>query len=132
MQDSQIVSVRLVRESAKKLARLKGIPQQPTPREELKAIWPNLGTCILCFNDDGTWNEGQVFLQLERTYWPGSEVDPLHDKLLTFEDDSSRGFGLLWIMALLIIYWVYAVTREQSRSMQASLLAVRYAPVVLV
>jgi Erv1 / Alr family/Thioredoxin len=119
------VSVRLVNERAQKDYNLKGARKPVTPRDEVKAIFPNVETCILCFNEDGTWNEGQVFRFLERVYWPGSDVDPKRDKLLTFENDGGRGFGLLWMLTLLIIWFVYASTRKQSKSIQSSVLAAR-------
>ncbi|KAL3922029.1 MAG: hypothetical protein SGILL_002425, partial [Bacillariaceae sp.] len=89
------VSVRLVHERAAKDYGQKGVRKFVKPKDEVKVIWPTVETCILCFNEDGTWNEGQVFRHLEKVYWPGSEVDPKHDKLLTF-DDESRNFGFLW------------------------------------
>lgn len=119
------VSVRLVNERAQKEVGMRGKRNAVTQRDEIKAVIPNVESCILCFNEDGTWNEGHVFRYLERVYWPGSTVDPKHDKLLTFENDSTRSLGVLWFLVLLIIWFVYAATRKQSRSMQRSILAAR-------
>jgi hypothetical protein len=38
-------------------------------QDQVTALWPDIATCLLCFNDDGHWNEPQVFKMLERTYW---------------------------------------------------------------
>ena len=119
------VSVRLVHERAKKDYDAKGVRKIVTPKEEIKVIWPNVETCILCFNEDGTWNEGQVFRYLEKVYWPESEVDPKHDKLLTFDDDGSRNFAMLWLMTLLIVLVVYKTIGKQSRSIQSSVLVAK-------
>ena len=40
-----------------------------TPTDQIRAIWPNMENCFMCFEDDGTWDEDQVFKFLERTYW---------------------------------------------------------------
>jgi hypothetical protein len=92
-------------------------------KDELKAVWPNVDTCILCFNDDGTWNEGGVFRHLEISYWPHSDVDPLHDRLLTFDGEGSSRLGFLWILALVIVWYVYSTIGKQSSSIQQSVLA---------
>lgn len=119
------VSVRLVNERAQKENALKGGRKVVTTTDEVKAIRPNVESCILCFNEDGTWNEGQVFRYLERMYWPGSDVDPMHDKLLKFESDNSNGFGLLWILTLVVVWIVYSMTQSKSKSIQKSVLAAK-------
>jgi thiol-disulfide isomerase/thioredoxin len=119
------VSVRLVHERAKKDFDMKGVRKLVMPKDEVKVIWPNVETCILCFNEDGTWNEGQVFRYLERVYWPESEVDPKHDQLLTFDDDGTRSFGFLWLMTFLIVLVIYKTIGKQSRSIQSSVLVAK-------
>mmetsp|Transcript_31117 Transcript_31117/g.51859 ORF Transcript_31117/g.51859 Transcript_31117/m.51859 type:complete len:400 (-) Transcript_31117:62-1261(-) len=119
------VSVRLVKERAALSFERKGVRKMVRVKDEVKAIWPNVDSCILCFNDDGTWNEGEVFRFLERSYWPDSEIDPKHDRLLTFEDDNSSRFGLLWILTMFIVWLVYWAIGKQSSSIQTSVLAAR-------
>ena len=43
--------------------------RRATMTEQVQAIWPNVETCILCFKDDGTWDEPEVFRLLEKSYW---------------------------------------------------------------
>ena len=74
------VSVRVAREKVESIY-VKGVRRKATTADEVKAMWPNVDNCILSFHDDGTWNEGELFHFLERIYWPGSEVDPMQDKL---------------------------------------------------
>ncbi|KAG7366720.1 Erv1 / Alr family protein [Nitzschia inconspicua] len=119
------VRVRLLNERAQREFELKGTKKSVTLSDEVKAIFPNIESCIQCFNEDGTWNEGQVFRYLERVYWPGSSVDPMHDKLLKFENDNSRSFGVLWLATLLIIWFVYSTTGKQSGLIHSSVLAAR-------
>ncbi|MGK3752950.1 MAG: thiol-disulfide isomerase/thioredoxin [Bacillariaceae sp.] len=118
------VSVRLVRERASKTF-TNGVNNIPSIRDEVSAIWPNVDNCILCFGNDGTWINGEVFRLLERTYWPDSEVDPKFDKLLKVDGEGSPIAGLLWIMTFLIVWLVYKVTGKQSNSIQMSLIAAR-------
>lgn len=40
-----------------------------TQEEEMKVIWPSVEQCHLCFQEDGTWNENEVFRYLEEHYW---------------------------------------------------------------
>ena len=70
------VSVRIVNENAGKQQNLfsthafKTDPgRRASIRDEVKAIWPNIETCFMCFEDDGTWDEEEVFKFLERNYW---------------------------------------------------------------
>jgi len=70
------INVRLMNERAddqrkqKKLFRkVEAGPGFATMAEEVKVLWPSMGDCITCFNEDGTYNEDAVFLHLERTYW---------------------------------------------------------------
>ena len=37
--------------------------------DEVTALWPDLDGCLMCFAEDGTWDEPEVFRMLERTYW---------------------------------------------------------------
>jgi len=37
--------------------------------DEIKVVWPNMGNCFMCFTDEGTWDEEQVFKFLEKSYW---------------------------------------------------------------
>lgn len=70
------ISVRLMNERAdderkkQKFFRKAEIgPGSASMAEEIKVVWPNIDSCITCFNEDGTYNEGNIFLHLEKTYW---------------------------------------------------------------
>jgi hypothetical protein len=121
------VSVRIVNENAQNSYGPKGVKNQVSVKDQVKVIFPNVDTCILCFNSDGTWNDGEVFRFLEKSYWPDSEVDPKHDKLLTFDDDTSSGFGILLFLTMLIVWAVYSVIGKHSSAIQHSVLVARHA-----
>eukprot|EP00978_Attheya_sp_CCMP212_P024006 scaffold74702_cov53-Attheya_sp.AAC.2 len=50
-----------------RLAKERGLSYAPI--SVIQSVWPHLEMCLQCFNDDGTWNEGEVFEQLEMSYW---------------------------------------------------------------
>jgi hypothetical protein len=79
------------------------------PEDEIKVIWPNPVHCPTCFRDDGSWDEDAVFLELERTYWPGAEIDSRTARLLNFASqihppDSVRLYAFACVLLLLIGY----------------------------
>jgi hypothetical protein len=74
------VSVRIVKQKVAKLGRI-GLPGSASAtsphvslNDEVRVVWPNIDNCFMCFEDDGTWDEEQVFKFLEKSYW--------YDKLL--------------------------------------------------
>ena len=118
------VSIKIVREGVSKTF-TNGVNNIPSIRDEVSAIWPNIDSCILCFGNDGSWFNGEIFRLLERIYWPDAEVDPKFDKLLKVDGEGSSIAGLLWVMTFLIVWLVYKVTGNQSKSIQSSLIAAR-------
>ena len=118
------VSIKIVREGVSKTF-TNGVNNIPSIRDEVSAIWPNIDSCILCFGNDGSWFNGEIFQLLERIYWPDSEVDPTFDKLLKVDGEGSSIAGLLWVMTFLIVWLVYKVTGNQSKSIQSSLIVAR-------
>jgi hypothetical protein len=59
------VAVRIVSEKRKK---------QLFSLDEVMVVWPTIGTgiddgCLPCFEEDGTWDEPEVFKRLEYAYW---------------------------------------------------------------
>jgi hypothetical protein len=40
-----------------------------TEEEEMEVMWPTVEQCYLCFEEDGTWNENEIFYYLEDHYW---------------------------------------------------------------
>jgi Erv1 / Alr family len=71
------VNVRLLHEKAHKerLAKQKSSfnaeygPGAVADPDAIKALWPNLNSCVKCFRDDGSWNDDAVFMFLEKSYW---------------------------------------------------------------
>jgi hypothetical protein len=104
------VSVRIVQEEkTRSMARLEisGRPRK-SPKPLIAVVWPNIETCFLCFHDDGTWDEGEVFAYLESTYWPDSELDPKSERLIRYHSDDSQGLGLfLWVFMFMVLWIVY-------------------------
>ena len=41
----------------------------PRTGNEVQALWPDIQKCLLCFEDEGRWDEARVFQYLEKTYW---------------------------------------------------------------
>lgn len=121
------VSVRIVTESAEKNFGPHGVKKKVSVKDELKVIVPNVETCILCFNSDGTWNEGEVFTFLEKSYWPDAEVDPMHDKLLKFDDEAASWFGIMFAISLFIVWAVYSVIGKHSSAIHHTVLLARHA-----
>lgn len=118
------VSVRLVGERIRRTY-TQGVQNKPTPKDEVAVVFPDIKKCIMCFDDDGTWNTSEVFGFLERTYWPDSDTDPLTDKLLKFDGESRSGMGILLLSVLLIVWFVYRIIGKQSILIQQSLVAAR-------
>lgn len=104
------VSIRILKER-----RSSGTGRNLASQPEITAIWPNIETCFLCFHEDGTWDEGEVFKHLELTFWPDSDMDPKSERLIHYEDDGSFGFGiLLWIVMFAILGIVYSTIGKTS------------------
>jgi Erv1 / Alr family len=61
------VSVRLLKENhdSKRWRRQKVLPVT----DQIKVIWPAITDCFQCLNEDGSFDEGAIFLHLEETYW---------------------------------------------------------------
>ena len=77
-------------------------------KPQIALIWPNMEECFLCFNEDGTWDEAEVFKHLESVYWPDSELDPRSERLIRYEGDGSREtVYFLWIFMFIILAIVY-------------------------
>jgi hypothetical protein len=81
--------------------------------DEIKALWPSLDDCLMCFDDGGKWHEDSVFEYLERTYW--DEPDSKFDRLLShkkLEGEDPSGGGVIWFMMLVALAIVYSLRRH--------------------
>lgn len=84
------VSVRLLEEKTNS--------RHVLPHESIKVLYPSLHECASCFQEDGNFNEGNIFLFLEHEYWPGSsEIDPKADDLFKFHNVEEEEFAYAWI-----------------------------------
>ena len=113
------VSIRIGQEEEKRrstrLIFKVSIFQKKVDKPQIALIWPNMDQCFLCFNEDGTWDEAEVFKHLESVYWPDSELDPRSERLVRYEGDGSRGTVLLlWMFMLMILWIVYKSIRVSS------------------
>ena len=64
------VSVRIHHEKIQRMSRTRRIESQGVQgKDEVRALWPDIAKCLVCFEDDGSWDEAEVFNMLERTYW---------------------------------------------------------------
>ena len=74
-------------------------------RAAIARLWPSINDCPLCQNEDGTWNRGQVYEELEKIYWGNSEgKDEANDE---YREEQ----GEFWHHELgVIILFVSAVT----------------------
>jgi hypothetical protein len=59
--------------------------------DEVRYIFPSVEQCLVCFNEDGSWDEASVFAFLEKTYWSGPNASG--DRLLTSSDAMADGSG---------------------------------------
>lgn len=102
------VSVRLMNEQVQRSKRL-GL------HDEIAVIWPTLDTCFLCFHEDGTWDEAEVFKHLESTYWPDSELDPKSERLIQYDETEKYKVGLvLWLVMFIALCFVYSLIKRTS------------------
>jgi len=119
------VNVRLLNEKAHR-ERMKKLqsswrkelgPGAATMQEEISVLWPTLEQCILCFKEDGTWDEDAVFVFLEKTYWPDSSDDPRADRLLRFEgDDTPYGSRLTMFLVFVGMVLLYVMRKSLTKS----------------
>ncbi|KAL3940255.1 MAG: hypothetical protein SGBAC_005171 [Bacillariaceae sp.] len=115
---NEIAVQALTKKTQKKQPELLELSQQ----DEMKVIWPSVVDCHLCFQDDGTWNENEVFHFLEEHYWIGTDVDPKYDHLLRFqgedEDATLFSIGGLTAVFLVILYILMRLVLGKSHTIQ--------------
>lgn len=63
------ISVKILKEKKMKKKLFATAPVELTAAEEIVVLWPTVEECYLCFGEDGTWNENEVFNHLEEHYW---------------------------------------------------------------
>jgi len=110
------VSLRIVEEHNQRLQQQKpSLMRRKTIKQPVTAIWPNIETCFLCFNDDGTWDEAEIFTYLEKTFWPDSVMDPKSERLIRYDGDNSMGITiLLWLLMFGFVGGFYSLLGAKS------------------
>jgi hypothetical protein len=108
--------------------------------EEVEKLWPSPALCFLCFNDDGSYNEDEVYDLLEETYWyvhdrnmssfvlmlnansvccrPGSDMRVVLDRKVSmiYDDPRKGGIGLHVVLMLAALVIVALVSQMVSKS----------------
>ena len=65
------ISLKVIRRNNKMIREIGVRIRKNTRRNgnEVQALWPDIQKCLLCFEDEGRWDEARVFQYLEKTYW---------------------------------------------------------------
>jgi len=64
------LSVQILRDREKKsVAVVKLRADNKKTAKDVQVLWPTMDGCFFCFKDDGSWNEAEVFVHLEKAYW---------------------------------------------------------------
>lgn len=86
-----------------------------TIAQEIEAIFPDIETCFVCVQEDGTWDENSVFGLLEKTYWESADSK---ERLIIYDKSGGQdatGGGLIWMMLLVAVSLVYTLRRHIPR-----------------
>lgn len=63
------VSVRILKDKLGKRHRRSAEPNEALLADQVGELWPTVDECVVCFYEDGTYNEEAIFLHLEKVYW---------------------------------------------------------------
>jgi len=111
------VSIRVIQEQKERQStrvRLFSDKQNPI-LPQIAVVWPSMETCFLCYNEDGTWDEGEVFLHLESVYWPDIEFDSMSERLVQYDIDGSWRLAFaLWTIVFTIVWMLYRCILRSS------------------
>lgn len=75
--------------------------------DEIKHLYPSLEQCFQCFDENGAFDEANVFAFLERTYWSAPDVTA--DKLLQYRGEEGSGSGFFWLFVIIVLVAVYVL-----------------------
>eukprot|EP00550_Attheya_septentrionalis_P002317 CAMPEP_0198299866 /NCGR_PEP_ID=MMETSP1449-20131203/46088_1 /TAXON_ID=420275 /ORGANISM="Attheya septentrionalis, Strain CCMP2084" /LENGTH=540 /DNA_ID=CAMNT_0044001525 /DNA_START=268 /DNA_END=1890 /DNA_ORIENTATION=+ len=119
------VNVRLMKERAVKEKRI------TTSEDEINARWPSRSDCLVCWRDDGSWDEDHIYSFLRLEYWPNDITNAVARKKmmnsvpLNGEDDleGRDGSRVVWlycgIPVLALIFFVHrtvSIKMDKRRS----------------
>jgi len=110
------VNMRLMTEEKIRL----GLPE-PTFKEQQAVVWPSKNDCQVCWNDDGTWQENEVYFYLYQHYWPTDARTVAYvsqkntDQILITSKNSLSRYLLLCIAMSLFALWLTVRTRKWQK-----------------
>ena len=84
--------------------------------DEIKHLYPSLEQCFQCFDEDGSWEEENVFEFLESTYW--SKPDVTADRLLQYRGEEGSGSGFIWIFVIIVLAAIYMLRGRKVLGLQ--------------
>jgi len=93
------------------------------PIDQMKVIYPNLDSCVQCFNSDGTWNDDAVFLYLEKIYWYDMELGEPKINRLLFSRHNEGGYDQIsgifrsWIYVFSIVGLIAIIARHPRNNL---------------
>ena len=84
--------------------------QSPGKISAISVVWPEMERCVLCIQEDGTWDEDQVHRHLIENFWSGLDKDFNSDLLTAYERSLERapfsdGIFYLSLILMAIITW---------------------------
>lgn len=84
--------------------------------DEIKHLYPTLEQCFQCFDENGSFDEHNVFEFLEATYWSGPDVTA--DKLLQYRGEEGSGSSFFWFFVILVLAAVYMIRGRKVDGLQ--------------
>jgi len=84
--------------------------------DQIKHLFPSIEQCLQCFDDDGRFDEDNVFEFLEQVYW--SAPDVMADKLLEYHGEEGAGSGFFWFFLIMVFAAVYLIRGRKGDGLQ--------------
>lgn len=79
--------------------------------DEIKHLFPSIEQCFQCFDEDGSFDEDNVFEYLEQLYW--SAPDVMADKLLQYHGEEGPGSGF-FLFFVIIVFAAFYIMRGRK------------------
>lgn len=87
--------------------------------DEIKHLYPSLEQCFQCFDENGSFDEANVFEFLEATYWSGPDVT--FDKLLQYRGEEGSGLGYFWVFVIVALAVAYLMRGRKVEGLQRTM-----------
>lgn len=111
------VNIRLMKEKAKREGR------ETSHQDEINVRWPSKRDCSVCWRDDESWDEENIFQYLRLEYWPDNEKSAfIRNKLSPpdiAEDDSAvfpAGLLVFCLLSVAGLVYVFYKKNQLARS----------------